>query len=387
MPAAAPHSDPATPRRHGRSPLGPDVRPRSHRPRRRVGQSVVEFALVLPVFIFLLLMAVDFGRLFFTYIEVSNGAREAAAYGATNPTDTVGMGTKARGERSYQAQTGESAMADPTTACADGSGTAIACAAAPGGTGLGNTLTVTVTEHFTFLTPFINGFFGSGLDVKASATTVVLGSVAGGTIGGVGPCSAPTVATFTVTQSNLDIVVNPAGSQPDAGLCTISGYNWDYGDGNTDVGSTIPSNHTYAAPGTYTVTLQVTNQGGSLTATKTINVPASATPTPTPTPTPTTGPTPTPTPTPTPACALPVANFNYSNGNPRKDVSFTSTSTPTSGFCPITNWSWDFGDGSTDNTNAPNPFHSFGKNNSSYKVTLKVTNAAGSATYQVTVTT
>ncbi len=75
---------------------------RATRPRR--GQSLVEFALVLPIFLVLLLMAVDFGRLFFTYIQVSNAAREAAAYGATQPTDSVGMQSRAVQEKNAQSQ-------------------------------------------------------------------------------------------------------------------------------------------------------------------------------------------------------------------------------------------------------------------------------------------
>src|SRR5512142_69595 len=46
------------------------------------GQSLVEFALVVPVFFFLLAGAIDFGRLFYTYVGVTNAAREGAAYAA-----------------------------------------------------------------------------------------------------------------------------------------------------------------------------------------------------------------------------------------------------------------------------------------------------------------
>jgi Flp pilus assembly protein TadG len=41
-------------------------------------QALVEFALVLPLFLLLLLAAVDFARLLFTYISLANGARELA---------------------------------------------------------------------------------------------------------------------------------------------------------------------------------------------------------------------------------------------------------------------------------------------------------------------
>lgn len=337
---------------------------------------MVEFALVLPIFMLLLLMAVDFGRLFYTYIQVSNAAREAAAFGATAPTDTAGMQARAVQEENSQGQ-GELPLDPLATACANAAGTPITCASAPGGTGAGNTLTVTAHQRFSFITPLIDGFFGGGLGgglrMSASATTAVLGSAASGGGAGPGACSPPTVATFGVVSVDLTVTVNPAGSQPDMGVCTISGYNWDFGDGETAVGSTIPSTHTYAAAGTYLITLEVTNQGGSRTISQSVTVPAAPTPTPTPTATPVATPTPTPTPV---ACTVPVANFTWTTGNPRRNVTFQDLSTAPAA-CPITNWLWTFGDG-TPNSNAPNPFHAFPANNGQWQVTLTVTNSAGS---------
>lgn len=45
------------------------------------GQSLVEFALILPVLLLIILGVVEFGRIFFLYTEASNAAREAARYG------------------------------------------------------------------------------------------------------------------------------------------------------------------------------------------------------------------------------------------------------------------------------------------------------------------
>ncbi len=66
------------------------MRRRAPHSSRRRGQAVVEFALILPVFLFLVVMAIDFGRLFFTYIQVHNAAREGANYGQAAPNDLVG---------------------------------------------------------------------------------------------------------------------------------------------------------------------------------------------------------------------------------------------------------------------------------------------------------
>ncbi|HEU4572579.1 MAG TPA: TadE/TadG family type IV pilus assembly protein, partial [Candidatus Limnocylindrales bacterium] len=55
------------------------------RPRSR-GQSLVEFALVLPVLILLTMAALDFGRIYLGWINLQNMARIGANYAANNPT-------------------------------------------------------------------------------------------------------------------------------------------------------------------------------------------------------------------------------------------------------------------------------------------------------------
>ena len=54
-------------------------------------QSLVEFALVLPLFLLLVFALIDFSRMLFTYISLVNGTREAARAAAisSNPSATV----------------------------------------------------------------------------------------------------------------------------------------------------------------------------------------------------------------------------------------------------------------------------------------------------------
>ena len=55
--------------------------------RRERGQSIVELALILPVFLVMLALVVDGGRAYYRYSQVQQVAREAAFYGATHGGD------------------------------------------------------------------------------------------------------------------------------------------------------------------------------------------------------------------------------------------------------------------------------------------------------------
>ncbi len=54
------------------------------RPARR-GQALVETAILLPVLLMLLLLAIDLGRVFFVTIDLRNAAHEVTMYGGTKP--------------------------------------------------------------------------------------------------------------------------------------------------------------------------------------------------------------------------------------------------------------------------------------------------------------
>ena len=72
-----------------------------------------------------------------------------------------------------------------------------------------------------------------------------------------GTTDDPPTASFTYSCTDLGCSFDGSGSTDDNG---ISSYAWDFGDGNTGSGST--ASHTYAAGGTYTVTLTVTDSVG-----------------------------------------------------------------------------------------------------------------------------
>ena len=62
------------------------------------GQSLVEFALVLPVLLLLVVGAMDFARLFTTKIVLTNAAREGANYLSLYPSDFSGTQTAINNE-------------------------------------------------------------------------------------------------------------------------------------------------------------------------------------------------------------------------------------------------------------------------------------------------
>lgn len=57
----------------------------------RPGQALVEFALILPLLLLIVLMIVDFGRVIYYYTTLYNAAREGARYGIVHKGDLAGM--------------------------------------------------------------------------------------------------------------------------------------------------------------------------------------------------------------------------------------------------------------------------------------------------------
>lgn len=150
-------------------PQKPRIRLASRRAPRR-GQALAEFALILPLLIFLLLIAIDFGRVFALYVGMNNAAREGAAYGAQRPTDGKGIRDRAKQELGLESTDGSITV---TTSCSP------KCAPSTGTTST-NTIRVVVSSKFTFLTPFIgSGFpglwagFNGNLNIQSSASAVI----------------------------------------------------------------------------------------------------------------------------------------------------------------------------------------------------------------------
>jgi hypothetical protein len=170
---------------------------------RRKGQALVEFALVLPVLMILLLMAIDLGRLYFGWVVTQNMARIAANYAANDPAGPWGAGS------TYQAQINADAA---TINC-----TPPALWPAPsfidGGTQIGDRVQVNLTCGFRVLTPLVSGIVGNPVQLGASSVF----PIKAGLIGGV------PVATAVPTPSPSPSPSASAGPSPSAspGPCTV----------------------------------------------------------------------------------------------------------------------------------------------------------------------
>ncbi|NBD36935.1 MAG: pilus assembly protein, partial [Chloroflexi bacterium] len=62
--------------------------------RDRHGQGFVEFALILPVLLLIIVGIMEFGHLFIVYASLTNASREGTRYGIVSPTDYDGINTR-----------------------------------------------------------------------------------------------------------------------------------------------------------------------------------------------------------------------------------------------------------------------------------------------------
>lgn len=117
--------------------------------KRQKGQSMVEFALVLPLVLFLALGIADFGRAFFTLATLSNAAREGARGGIVRQcSDTTGANTSSIQYKVVQAATG--VTVNPSSG--------VTISYPDGSAALGNRLRVAASISYTPLTPIIGNF-------------------------------------------------------------------------------------------------------------------------------------------------------------------------------------------------------------------------------------
>lgn len=320
-----------------------------HDRNRTLGQSLVEFAIVLPIILFLTLIALDFGRVYLGWINLQSMSRIAANLAANNPTawssGDVAVQAKYQNQIRNDASAtncelpkvgGVSTAPDPTFADTGGNGAS---------DDIGDSASVSLSCTFSIITPGVSNILGGSVTVSASSLFPVKTGMtdpgAGGGFPGVAPNAAFTgngaLAPSTLSgPAPFNVVFrDTSGGNPTSWL-------WDFADGTT---STLqdPLDHVFVLPGTYVVTMTATNAYGSSTASMGVTV-----------------------------TAVSTVNFtsNTQSGDAPLAVTFTDASTPGG-----TAYAWDFGSGEGTGTGAT-ASHTY-STPGTYTVTLTVTYPTG----------
>lgn len=129
------------------------------------------------------------------------------------------------------------------------------------------------------------------------------------------PVNQAPAAQFDVALDGLGITLDASDSHDPDGQ--IGEYAWDFGDGST--GSGVAASHAYDTPGSYTVTLTVTDEDGAQASTSQ-DVTVSA----------------------QPPNQPPVARFTWTSASLTLTADASTSSDPDGS---IESYSWDFGDG------------------------------------------
>jgi len=265
--------------------------------RRPLGQSLVEFAIVLPVFLVILSAAIDLGRIAYARVTIANVAREASFQAAQTPTSYLAgqpcdQTTNLVICRGILESTGSVVTVSPSDivlTCSAG------CATAPA---MGNTVSVKATGHFNLLTPIMAAFFG-GTNITFSSTAInqvgaLPASVATTTTASTSTSTTSTSTTTTTTTTSTSTTPScssvsagfsytstPASNQSPVSVSVTdtSTYNascatvwaWNWGDGVTTYGQVqaahVYTNQTGANGNTKTFNLTLTVTSGAFTST------------------------------------------------------------------------------------------------------------------------
>jgi hypothetical protein len=269
---------------------------RRHIRTRTRGQSLVELALILPVFLLFFAAVLDLGRIAAGQVAVQNAAREGAFAAANTPTDfNSATGCPADGLTNtiycrIKLESKNGVVINPTDV-------AVSCSPASCTTGIGHTVQVVVSGHFRLLTPLMGAFFGGNQNVTFTASSIqniatFPAPPAGLPAATPTPTPTPVGATPTPTPT-----LPPVCLQPSAGFtmalsppshqrpvtvtvtdtstsinCGITSWTWNWGDGTTGSGQ-VPGSHTYLVPnpaagsgGYWTIKLTVVNAAGNNTS-------------------------------------------------------------------------------------------------------------------------
>jgi len=308
------------------------------------GQSFVEFALILPVFLVILSAAVDLGRIAYARVTIANVAREASFQAAQTPTayqagQPCSLGNEDANKvicRAILESTGSVITVTPADI-------ALTCTPDCGAT-MGNTVTVTATGRFNLLTPVMAVFFGGSTITFGSTSTNQIASLP--SVEEEPPAPPPVVLTTVpalsgLTESEwLDLV---------AAANLVAGAKTEVFDSTVPNGkmvSSTPGPGTSVAEGT--VVNYIVSKGTA------------------------------------PVCSTVSAGFTYTKtpASNRSPVTVTVTDTTTYNPACVTVWAWDWGDGvvTFGQVQPPHVYFNFGSTNMTYILSLTVTSGTFTTT-------
>jgi Flp pilus assembly protein TadG len=118
--------------------------------KKQSGQSIMEFALILPLSLLLIFGIVDIGTLVINMISLREATQEAALYASVQPTDHSGITARALNATSFPVDITDATVIIQTYDRHHNAGPACA--------GEGNMIEVTVQKDFTFITPMVSIF-------------------------------------------------------------------------------------------------------------------------------------------------------------------------------------------------------------------------------------
>ena len=201
---------------------------------------------------------------------------------------------------------------------------------------------------------------GTGADIRTAdliidhtGTNPSLTIPMSGETSGTGGGNLPPTADFSFTATDLSVSFTDASSDSDG---SVVSWIWDFGDGNSSADQNPV--HVYAADGTYTVMLTVTDDMGATDNTsQDVTVSSGG------------------------GNEAPTADFTFAVTD--LSVAFTDASTDSDGT--VVSWSWDFGDGNS--STDQNPTHAYA-DYGAYTVSLTVTDddgATGNTSQEVNV--
>jgi Flp pilus assembly protein TadG len=119
--------------------------------RREHGQDLIEYAIILPILVLLVIGILELSMIVFSYNTIADAAREGARYGVIHPTNTAGINTATR-----RLTTGLNPAQLTVTSSLPG----------------GNVIRVEVTYNLHLITSLIAGVFGQPTMRLRAVTTM-----------------------------------------------------------------------------------------------------------------------------------------------------------------------------------------------------------------------